>query len=358
MKSMRKVIFWLAGCIFVLILIGTGSFLLFSIFMEFEPAPVEPVEILGSASAPLDSTGKFSLITWNIGYGGLDNGMDFFYDGGKRVRPEYPSFQQSWAGILHFLKEHDRMDFFLLQEVDSCSKRSFYKNEVNDMANTLPGFCLAYALNYHCRFVPVPPAHPMGRVNSGLVTCSRYQPVGVMRYGFDKHVPWPDRLFYMKRCFLVSRYSLSNGRQLILVNIHNSAYDTGGILRKREMEMIRDFLLAEYERGNYLVAGGDWNANPPGFSPEAITTGDCVKQDDFTNLKSFFPDWEFAFDPLLPTNRDVDQAYRKGITPVTILDFFLVSPNVRILKTCTFPTGFEESDHQPVYLEITLSPAE
>ena len=30
---------------------------------------------------------SFNVVTWNIGYAGLDREMDFFYDGGTRVRP-------------------------------------------------------------------------------------------------------------------------------------------------------------------------------------------------------------------------------------------------------------------------------
>ena len=357
MKSLRNVISWALGVIIISGVVIVGGFFLFSILTEYQPAPVEPVQVSGATAFPVDSASMFSLITWNIGYGGLGREMDFFYDGGKRVRPEKSYFQQSCAGINRFFQEHDSVDFFLLQEVDRNSKRSHYLDEVTWLETSLPDFCISFAPNYDCWFVPVPVRRPMGRVTSGLVTCSRYQPVTVNRHGFDKHVPWPNRLFYLKRCFMASRYALPDGHQLVLVNIHNSAYDTGGVLRVREMEMIRKFMLAEYEAGNYLVAGGDWNANPPGFTPEEILTGDRVKQDEFIGLHTFFPDWEFAFDPLYPTNRNVDSAYKHGTTPVTIIDFYLVSPNIKVLDVHTFSTGFEESDHQPVYLQIVLRPS-
>ncbi|MFH1937797.1 MAG: endonuclease/exonuclease/phosphatase family protein [Bacteroidota bacterium] len=348
---------WALGVIVVAGVIFVGGFFLFSLLTEFQPAPVEPVEVSGACDISMDSITEFSLITWNIGYGGLGREMDFFYDGGKRVRPGKSYFQQSCEGIYSFLQDVDSVDFFLLQEVDRNSKRSYYLDEVAWLATRLPGFCISFATNYDCRFVPVPVTQPMGRVVSGLVTCSRYQPVAVNRHGFDTRLPWPVRLFYLKRCFMVSRFNLPDGHQLVLINIHNSAYDNAGLLRKREMEMIRQFMLSEYEAGNYLVAGGDWNANPPGFEPEEIGTGDQVKRDEFTDLQTFFPEWEFAFDPLYPTNRNVNSAYQPGITPVTIIDFYLVSPNIRVLDVYTYPTGFEESDHQPVRLQIALRPS-
>ncbi len=355
MKSLRRVIAWISGSIIGLVVILFGVFLLFSIFNEYRPDPIESVEVIGVPSEKMDTTRVFSLITWNIGYGGLGKEMDFFYDGGTRARPEKSFFRQSISGIGDFLREHDSADFILLQEIDREAKRSYYLDEVNWLETLLPGYCIAFATNYDCRFVPLPVADPMGRVLSGHVTCSRFLPDAVTRHGFDKHVQWPNRLFYLKRCFMTSRFSLADGNQLVVLNIHNSAFDTGGILRKREMETISTFMLAEYQAGNYLIAGGDWNANPPVFDPAKIITGDKVKQVEFTDLQTFFPDWEFAFDPQRPTNRNVDNAYQKGTTPVTTIDFFLVSPNIKLLHVQTFQTGFEDSDHQPVYLQIALS---
>ena len=69
----------------------------------------------------------------------------------------------------------------------------------------------------------------------------------------------------LDRCFVVSRFNLSNGKDLVLMNTHNSAYDAGGKLRDAEMPIIRDLMIEEYEKGNYVVAGGDWNQNPPGY---------------------------------------------------------------------------------------------
>ena len=355
-KSINRVIFWAIGVIIVTVVVIAGGFFLFSILTEYHPAPIEPVSVTETTSQQIGTTTSFSVITWNLGYGGLGSEMDFFYDGGKNVHPEKSYFEQSISGIGNFLKENDTVDFFLLQEVDRNSKRSYYLDEVGWLKTLLPGFCISYATNYNCRFVPIPPTQPMGRVTSGLVTCSRYYPDEVTRYGFDKHFRWPDRLFYLKRCFIVSRYSLPDGHQLVMINIHNSAFDTGGVLRTREMEMIRAFMFSEYKAGNYLIAGGDWNANPPGFNPEVIKTGDLIKLDDFPELSTYFPGWEFAYDPKHPTNRDVNSPYEHGATPVTIIDFFLVSPNIKVLEIQTFKTGLDQSDHQPVFLQIAIHP--
>ena len=352
MKSPLKVVIWIIGLSITAGILLVAVFLVYSIIMEHSPDPVEVVEINNAGCSTMDTTSEFSLITWNIGYGGLGEEMDFFYDGGTRVRPDSSYFRRSCQGILSFLKSHDTVDFFLFQEIDIDSKRSYYLDEVAWLSDEFPDFCEVFASNYICEFVPVPPTRPMGYVHSGMATFSRFQIDSATRHGFDKHTSWPGRLFYMKRCFLTSRFFLPDGQQLVLVNIHNSAFDTGGILRKREMEMIREFMTDEYNKGNYLVAGGDWNANPPGFRPELIRTGDEVKQDEFTNLNDYFPGWEFAADPTASTNRNVDTPYKRSVTPTTIIDFFLVSPNIEVIETKTYQTGFAFSDHQPVYLKI------
>ena len=45
----------------------------------------------------------------------------------------------------------------------------------------------------------------------------------------------------LDRCFLVNRYPVSNGNELLMINTHNSAYDDGS-LRKQQMDFLKDFL--------------------------------------------------------------------------------------------------------------------
>ena len=69
----------------------------------------------------------------------------------------------------------------------------------------------------------------------------------------------------------------------------------------------------------------------------------------------FLPgDWQWVFDPSLPTNRDVDAPYERGKTKTTIIDFFVVSPNVEVIQVKTTDIGFEWADHQPVEMKFKL----
>ena len=48
---------------------------------------------------------------------------------------------------------------------------------------------------------------------------------------------------------------------------------------------------------------------------------------------SFLPTgWKWIYDPAIPTNRDVSEAYKKGRTRTTIIDYFIVSPNLEVIE--------------------------
>ena len=64
--------------------------------------------------------------------------------------------------------------------------------------------------------------------------------------------------------------------------------------------------------------------------------------------------WQWIYDPTVPTNRKVSVPFKKGDTFVTLIDFFVVSPNVKVNKVKGINLGFQFSDHQPVWMEIEL----
>ena len=351
MKRFFRIILWILG-LFVLLLL---AFIVFSMITEFRPHPKERLAVKSNSQNVSDSSCWATILTWNLGYGGLGEDMDFFYDGGARVRPTKYSLQQSWDGIRGFLEEKRNVDFYLFQEVDQSSGRSHYLDQVQELEKQFGGYATSFAINYHCRFVPVPPLNPMEGVTSGQMIISRFHVDSAFRMGFDIHPGWPGRLFYMKRCFLVNYLSWANGKILVLINVHNSAFDSTGKFRFREMEQLGEFMKKSYEAGMYVVAGGDWNANPPDFDPTRIISGDSVFTDPFSSMMNHLPGWKVVSDPQIPTNRHVDAPYIHGETPTTILDFFVVSPNIDSIQVRTHSLGFKWTDHQPVEMKCWFS---
>ncbi len=66
----------------------------------------------------------------------------------------------------------------------------------------------------------------------------------------------------------------------------------------------------------------------------------------------FLPEgFTLAFDQNNATNRNVDKPYTKGKTPTTVIDFFMLSPNVKLISANTVQNNFEFVDHQPLGIE-------
>lgn len=296
------------------------------------------------------------LLIWNTGYAGLGQEMDFFYDGGQMVRPDKEMFRSYSAKQLAFIQSIDSMDFILLQEVDRKAKRSYYTNQEAIISEALSGHASLFATNYKAPFVPLPISKPMGKVESGLMSLSAYRPVESVRIAFQGNFSWPTRLFMLKRCFIMQRFTTSFGGDLIVINTHNSAFDDGD-LRKEQMEVLREYAMIAYRAGNFVIVAGDWNMNPPGFTASHISSGDVAVGNPLNNIPDdFMPKgWKWAYDPAVPTNRYLDMPYTKGTTKTTIIDFFLISPNITVETIKTIDLGFEYSDHNPVFVAVKLS---
>jgi endonuclease/exonuclease/phosphatase family metal-dependent hydrolase len=328
-------------------------FLLYAVIDDYKPAEVSVQPIECEPDILSDSL-QIKLLIWNIGYAGLDASMDFFYDGGKQMRPDQEGVISNMEGITSTLAPYIGFDFILLQEVDQDSKRSYHVNEFQEIKDQFKGYYSSFGMNYDVGFVPIPVTEPMGKVQSGLMTLSLHCPGSVERHSFPGNYSWPMKLFMLDRCFLVNRFQVGTQKELVIINTHNSAYDDGS-LRAQQMSYLRNFLLSEYENGNYVIVGGDWNQTPYGLEPELPSHRfDTV---DLTYVEKDFPapGWLWAYDVNMPTNRRLAQPYDQASTPTTIIDYFLTSPNIQIEHVNTIDLGFQYSDHQPVELQARLS---
>ncbi|HRS53838.1 MAG TPA: hypothetical protein P5250_03950 [Bacteroidales bacterium] len=61
------------------------------------------------------------------------------------------------------------------------------------------------------------------------------------------------------------------------------------------------------------------------------------------------------YDSMVPTNRDVNTPYYNDYTKTTIIDFFVVSPNIKVLEIKADDKNFTYSDHNPVKMKVKLS---
>jgi len=345
MKTVLKVVFYTLLSLVLLF----GIFLGISTLIDFKPEPIEYLK--KSTGQTIQVSDTIEIFNWNIGYGGLGADMSFFYDGGEKVRTTKEQTNENLKEILNIIDDYKAVDFLLFQEVDLNSRRSYGINQMEMISTELNDFVGQIAINYKVMFVPVPPTNPMGRVRSGIVTYSRVEPVEMVRYSFLGNYSWPKGLFMLDRCFMVHRYNTSDGKQLLIINTHNEAYDTG-FLRKEQMNMMKEFLLSEYQKGNYIMVGGDWNQNPPVTGQiESVT-----KDGHLTRIRisdDFLPEgWSWVFSDSIPTNRMIDKAYDAKTTETTVIDFFLLSPNLEKIDQQNIDLKFKNSDHNPVFISF------
>ena len=362
----RDTVVWMLSYNRVLIMKNFFRFLLFLallpillviamlVWMQVADYQPESIEIVSSNTNNSDAlSDTITLLTWNLGYGGLGDDMDFFYDGGTKMQTTQNRTEENLKGIRSFIQSEPELDVYLFQEVDKHSKRSWYINQVEFLNHTFPEYYYSYfAYNYKVKYVPTPISNPMGKVESGLYSVSYYKPEEVVRYAFDGQYAWPKNLFMLDRCFLVQKYLLLSGDTLLIVNTHNTAYDDGGI-RRLQMEQLKQWLLDKASSGHRIIVGGDWNQIPDGIDPEQF--GTKTQNTAFQVVKvpdGFLPKgWHWAYDSSRPTNRSLNTPYSDS-SYQNVLDYFLVSPGLEIIEVKTLTQQFKCSDHEPVYIKV------
>lgn len=353
-KSMHKLgkrlVFLLGIIIFFLVL-----FLLFVHFTDYKPSKEEPLFFSNSGLENIEDQSTFSILSWNIGYCGLGKEMDFFYDGGKQVRPSKSLFKKNLKKNLEFIHSINNIDFLFFQEVDKHSKRSYYIDQSKKLDSLLQNHSSIFTTNYKVPFVPMPILNPMGSVEAGIMTFYKFKSTEATRFAYPNLASWPNNLFLLDRCFILTRHPLPSGKELILINTHNSYYVSNDSLRKLELNILKKKMIEEYNKGNYVIAGGDWNKYPPHFLEHTNIPSNLL-QTSIHSLENNFlpPNWNYAFDANIPSNRELKTSYKKDETKLAVIDFFIVSPNIKIINYKTYFLGFESSDHHPTKLEISL----
>lgn len=339
----------------LLILVGIfGLFLLYATIDNYDP---EEITIIEKNETPeIFTQDTFSVMIWNIGYCGMDKTIDFFYDGGTQSRVSKKRTEKNLEDIMSYLdKKNKSTDFILLQEVDKKAKRSYKINQLEKIQTQFPESHHYYGKNYDVFYIPAPILKPYGTVNAGLLNITKKQPQKVIRYQYPGNYSFPLSLFMLDRCFLEMRMQLPNSKELLIINLHNSAFDDGS-LRSQQIEYLKKYMTSEYAKGNYLVIAGDWNQSPPDFVPQYTNEHiDDTTTNSFID-KNFLPEgWKYAYDATIPTNRRSNIVYDKKTTPTTLIDFFVVSPNINIISTTGENLDFANSDHNPVSATFSIN---
>lgn len=364
-KKIAKII----GCIFGILILIVVVYVLYVMlsYTRFEDHLALTSDAPGDSQVvrqaiESDSDREFCIITANIGFGAYDQEFDFFMDGGT----------MSWAQSRERVEENVRgmseaivgyePDFLFLQEVDTDGTRSYHVDEYELVRQEFPSFETVYAQNYDSAFLFWPLYQPHGRNEAGLVTLSLYDIAAAER----RSLPISDsfsKFLDLDRCYSISKIVCENGRELVLFNVHLSAYGVDASIQQAQREMLYEDMVAEYEKGNYVIVGGDFNHDMTGdsgvrYGNQVQAVESWAKPFDFDSVPEGFTVGARAlaeageFD-MAATCRDAGRPY-DGTNDRWVLDAFIYSDNVEVLEYETVDLDFAYSDHNPVRMVFRL----
>lgn len=352
---MLKKFIKLISIIFASLVIIFGIYLLFMTITDYKPADTVTLAINKNNKNMLKKDSTLSVLTFNIGYCGLDKAQDFFMDGGTGSRSQSEEkTSENLKAITDFVQKEDN-SFILFQEVDLSSTRSFHIDQYAFLKDNLTPYNSTFAINYDVPWVPVPILKPHGNVKSGLSTFSKFKTASAMRFQYPGKEKWPRQLALLDRCFIESRIPVDDGSELVLLNSHLSAYDKGGLIRAQQLGFLKEYLTNEYKKGNYVVVGGDWNHLIPDTDPNIFENRQSWPEWLQQMPDDFKPEgFKWVADSSIPTNRTNDAPYINGQSYLSVIDGFLVSANIKIVSVNGHSLEFENTDHNPVTMEFML----
>ena len=352
MKKALKIIGAALGAVIALLAVV----LLVITVAEYRPEPSEPVIPAGLGSKTVKEGETISLLSWNVGYGGLSETADFFMDGGTGVRT------QDEAGVSANIRAAADLiggldpDIVMLQEVDRNSTRSWHIDETARFSAANPQYQTAFSCNYKALFIPYPIPF-LGHVDSGIYTMTKYNAESARRLQLPCPFSWPVRTLNLKRSLLVEYFPVEDtDRYLVLINLHLEAYDDGeGKLA--QTRMLAEIMQEELDKGNYVIAGGDFNQSFSSVDTSMYPLqGNGLWECGQIDTAQFSDDWQFLMDTTHPTCRSLDRPYDRGDPNFQfyMIDGFIVSDNITVDSMQTLDLDFVNADHNPVAMTVTL----
>ena len=150
-----------------------------------------------------------------------------------------------------------------------------------------------------------------------------------------------------------------NGALYTSQYVHLSAYGGSDEIRTSQMTMLFQDMKKEYDAGNYVLCGGDFNHDFTGNSTQMLNDMD---DNAFGWAKPFpselLPEGitrciDYSSGETIATSRNCDIPYGPDCFTV-ILDGFLVSDNIKVSYLENQDLGFLYSDHNPVVMQFEL----
>ncbi len=364
-KSKKKKRIWLRvvlGIVAVLLLAVIGYVLYVMISYHRLPDDLvleirQPTEG-GEAGAEVSAGTDYEIMTYNIGFGAYTPDYSFFMDGGKSsVAKSRESVLETVSGAGGLAAGYDP-DFMIFEEVDLDSTRSYHVDQYELLDGFFGSYYSDFAINYDSAFLMVPPWEPHGKSLAGIALYSKYPVTSGVRKSFPISTSF-SKFLDLDRCYSISRIPVENGKELVIFAQHMSAYGNSDAIREAQISKLCGDMQAEYEKGNYVICGGD-------FNHDLKALGDVSEDREswaYPFPREKLPEgFSFSIDLLgeeerasMPDSaRNADMPYEVGVTYTVTLDGFIISDNIIMKEYENIHTGYQFSDHDPVRMVFSL----
>ena len=356
MSKSFKICIKLFFAILLILILAIGSLLGVLTLTEYKSGNIEKLTLKGQAFDEVNLSKEIKLLSWNVGYCNLGASADFFMDGGTKVVSQTKEeMDANIDKITEKIKEVDA-DVTLLQEVDRKSYRSYNVDEEDIFSTSFSDRLSSFAYNHKVMFIPYP-IPPLRNVAAGLMSLSGLKIESAERISLPSPFKWPSSTCNLKRCLLVERLPISGSdKKLVVINLHLEAYDDGSG-REAQNQYLVEIMEKEYEAGNYVIVGGDFNQTFSDVDVSKYEVGaEGVWRPGVFDTTRVMQNFNTYMDASVPTCRSLDRAYDKDDKNFQfyVIDGFIVSNNVEVVSAKTIGLGFENSDHNPVEMVVKL----
>lgn len=357
MKKLIKIL--LSIVLAIVVVAGIYVAYVFISYHRIEDNKKLTVENAPRAIEKVETGREHNITSWNIGFAAYLRDYSFFMDSGKESRA------RSEEAVLDSMKHigdqlHDlNSDFYYVQEVDFDSTRAYHVDERELVKKALEGKSCVFAQNYDSPYLFWPLTSPHGANKSGIITMTDYKMTNSIRRSLPIQTN-VAKVLDLDRCYSVTRVPTDNGKELVLINFHLSAYTTDPTIGNQQLQMIYKTVEEEYNKGNYVICGGDFNKDLLGNCTELFG----VKTEQSESWCKPFPKEDLPafmklvapFDENNPvaTCRSAGEPYELGKTVRYTLDGFMVTDNVEVREIHAVDADFDYSDHNPVNMTFKL----
>jgi endonuclease/exonuclease/phosphatase family metal-dependent hydrolase len=290
---------------------------------------------------------ELRVLSWNLGYGGLGAESDFVADGGKMFfPPSGAAVQKNIDGIVKTLRDTDA-DLYIFPEAAKPSPLTLWHDVLGALSKAFPDAERVFSADIFTRFLPWPV-----QFEHGIAIYSR------KHIGGAEVAPLPREEAKIAG-FIARDYSarilhlpVKTGADWIVIGVHFAAFDKDGAARKKQLAALIALAQQLHAAGNPVVIAGDFNLRlAPTEFPSTTSAQDRAWVHDFP-ADALPQGWRIGADPVTPTVRTNERPYKAGENYTTVVDGFIVSPDVDIISVKTRDVGFRFSDHQPVEIVV------